>query len=236
MKTSFRRLIATRYLLSKRKEAFISIITIISVIGVAVGVIVINVAMAIMTGFEFELRKKIVASDSHITVRKLKGGIGNWESIGKEIRRVKGVSDVSPFTYHQALLKTKLGTVGVLIRGVKKDTSTARQLMKSISGDLKEGLFSYSLAKNEPKSTANLAGMVIGRELSRTLSLHVGDKVTVISPMAGSSPLGLIPRFRRFVISGIYSSGLSGYESTLVYIDLGTAQEFFRLRNSITGF
>src|SRR3990167_8033539 len=106
MALAFARKIAIRYLFSRRKEAFISIITVISILGVAIGVMVINVTMAIMTGFEYELRQKIVDAESHIVVRALGGRISEWREVGEVIRKNPEVESVDAFTYSQALLRT----------------------------------------------------------------------------------------------------------------------------------
>ena len=105
--SAFSRLIALRYLWSKRSEAFITIITVISILGVAIGVMVLNIVMAIMTGFESELRDKIVGANSHILVKRVGGKIEGWHEARDKILKVPGVGSVSAFTYHQALLRTQ---------------------------------------------------------------------------------------------------------------------------------
>ena len=105
MSLSFSKKVAFRYLWSKRSEAFITIITVISVVGVAVGVMVLNIVMAVMTGFESELRDRIIGTNSHIIIRKFGSTLSDWENAVRQIRTVDGVKTVSAFTYNQALLR-----------------------------------------------------------------------------------------------------------------------------------
>lgn len=239
-KLSFAKQIALRYLWSKRSEAFITIITIISVIGVAVGVMVINIVMAVMTGFESELREKIVGTNSHIVIRHISGRIQNWEEAAKTAGAVPGVESVSPFTYHQALIKAGSGSTGVLIRGIKESTSAAAQLAKFLKDGQKiESLFNPpppdSDLSGAVEERGNLPGIVIGKELARSLGLFVGMPVSLLAPNVTSSPFGLMPKFRRFVVAGTYSSGLVEYESGLAYVPLQAAQNFFRTNGAVTG-
>ena len=117
---TFSKKIALRYLWSRRGEAFITILTIISILGVALGVMVLNITMAIMTGFESELKEKIIGANSHIVVRQVAGNIDGWEEVKKSLETIPEITSVSPFTYNQALLKVDNRSVGILIRGIKK--------------------------------------------------------------------------------------------------------------------
>lgn len=238
---TFSKKIALRYLWSRRSEAFITIITIISVLGVAIGVMVLNIVMAVMTGFEFELREKIIGANSHIVVRKLGGKIAHWEEVKDQIQSVDGVDSVSAFTYHQALLRTSASTTGLIVRGIEKGGSAAAQLGRYMEADQKvDSLFApppvdvVDVEGNE--DAVDLPGLVIGRELSRSLTLFVGDTVSLLSPNVASTPFGLVPKFRRFVIAGVYSSGLVEYESGLAYASIAEAQRFFKMGDSVSGF
>lgn len=238
---AFSKKIALRYLWSRRSEAFITIITFISILGVAIGVMVLNMVMAVMTGFETELREKIVGANSHIVVRNLGGNISEWKQMGEEISKVPGVTSVSPFTYNQALIKYEGRTSGLLIRGIHKDSAGAAQ----ISGYLKDDpealsrLFKpapVAIIDEEGKDAfAELPGILVGKELIRTLGLLPDTPVSILSPNVTSSPFGLLPKFKRFVVIGSYSSGLVEYESGLAYISLEEAQKFFKLGEAVTG-
>lgn len=235
----FSRKIAMRYLWSKRSEAFITIITIIAVLGVAIGVIVLNMTMAIMSGFEDELRKKIVGN-THVQVLRVGGVIRDWREVSKKVLEVPDVKTVSPFTQHQALLSMGGRARGLIIRGVEKDSVAAEELAGYLEAGFDiETLFSSQkidvFLSNGKKEVAELPALIIGRELAKTLSIFAGEPVSLLSPQVSSSPFGLVPRFKRFAVSGVYKSGMAGYEETLVYVGLETAQKFFRIGDTVTG-
>jgi len=237
----FSKKIALRYLWSRRSEAFISIITVISILGVAIGVMVLNIVMAVMTGFEFELREKIIGTNSHITVRKLGGKIESWQKARDLIKSIDGVESVSPFTYHQALIRSAGGSTGILVRGIEAGSSGADQLAKYLEGDQKiEVLFNpppvlvSSLDDSEEKES-KLPALIVGRELAKSSALFIGQPISLLSPQVGSTPFGLMPHFKRFVVAGTYSSGLVEYESGLAYTSLEEAQKFFRMGDAISG-
>lgn len=238
---AFSKKIALRYLWSRRSEAFISIITVISVIGVAIGVMVLNIVMAVMTGFEHELRAKIVGTDSHIVVSNRFGGrIEGWQGVVSEVSKVPGVSSASPFTYNQVLIRSDARSSGLLVRGIQQGTASAEQ----VSSYLGEG-GSLDPLFNPPSVTvinaqgeeeeANIPGILIGRSLARTLGVFVGTPISILSPQVTSTPFGLVPSFRRFVVAGTYSSGLVEYESGVAYVSLPEAQKFFGLGEGVTG-
>ncbi|MGA1191391.1 MAG: FtsX-like permease family protein [Bdellovibrionota bacterium] len=230
--------VAVRYLRTRRAEAFISILTLISTIALAIGVSVLIVVMSIMNGFEYELKNKLLGANAHITVRPVTGMLSGWQEIRAAIAKVSGVQSVAPFTYHQALLQLDKRSSGVLIRGIQESDSSGAELQSKLvarqHGTKTTKLFGdYD---EQAEGGEALPGLIIGRELAESYGVTVGDTVTVLSPQVQSSPFGLMPRFRRFQITGIYSSGLVEYESTLVYADLAVVQRFFRLGSAIQGF
>ncbi len=242
----FSLMVALRYLWSKRSEAFITIITVISVLGVAVGVMVLNMTMAIMTGFQTELKTRVVGANSHILVWGTSGRIDDWSQIAERIRGVAGVQSVSAFTQNQALLKSERGlgnteAVGVLIRGVQENSAAAEQVRAymGLSKGEKLPLFDPpAIEVTNPlgqEESVVLPALVVGRQLQRSLGVITGVPVSVLSPQTGASPFGLMPRFKRFVIAGIYQSGLSEFESGLAYASLTDAQRFFSMGDAVSG-
>jgi lipoprotein-releasing system permease protein len=238
---AFSRKIALRYLWSKRSEAFISIITVISVIGVAIGVMVLNIVMSVMTGFEHELREKIVGTDSHIVINSSSGvGIFGWKEVADKIKGVSGVASVSPFTYHQVLVRSDSRASGLLIRGIEKGSASAEQVARylparrSLDSLFNPAPIKVQLASGE-ETEASLPGILVGRSLAQTLGVFVGTPVSVLAPQVTSTPFGLVPSFRRFVVVGSYSSGLVEYESGIAYVSLEEAQKFFDMQGGVTG-
>ncbi len=238
---AFSRKIALRYLWSRRAEAFISIITYISVIGVAIGVMVLNIVMAVMTGFEHELREKIIGTESHIVLSsRIGGGIGEWKRVVEQVKGIPGVASVSPFTYNQALVRSESRASGLLVRGIEKGTASADQVAGYLrSSRVLDLLFdpppiTVSLATGE-ESEAQLPGILVGGALANSLGLYAGTPVSILSPQVSSTPFGLVPSFRRFVVVGTYSSGLTEYESGVAYVPLGDAQKFFGMGDTVSG-
>jgi lipoprotein-releasing system permease protein len=234
--------VALRYLWSRRGEAGITIITIISIVGVAIGVVTLNMVMAVMTGFQTELKEKILGADAHITVRHFAGNINDWKKLQPVIARAPGVESVSAYTYQQALIQTKLGASGLIVRGIESRSSAATQLQTYMPQNTSlDGLFTPLIEEvidpvtNEPRTVA-MPGIVIGKELAKNLDLHVGSVVTLLTPQTTSTPFGLTPRFKRFRVVAIYASGLIEYESGLAYIAMNEAQSFFRMEEKITAF
>jgi lipoprotein-releasing system permease protein len=201
---------------------------------------VLNIVMAVMTGFEHELREKIVGTDSHVVVQKAGGRIDHWRDVSSQVRAVGGVASVSPFTYHQVLVRTETRSSGLLLRGVEQDTASAEQVKRYLKSteDLSR-LFNppslrVELASGE-ESEARLPGIVVGHALSRTLGLYEGVPVSILSPQVTSTPFGLVPSFRRFLVVGVYSSGLVEYENGVAYVSLEEAQKFFGMNDAVSG-
>lgn len=237
----FSKKIALRYLWSKRSEAFISIITVISIIGVAIGVMVLNIVMAVMTGFEHELREKIVGTDSHIVINNRTGGrIDGWQGVVAEISKVPEVLSVSPFTYNQVLIRSESRSAGLLIRGIQQNSASAEQV-KSYLGPKQslDTLFTPPsitvLMASGEENEATIPGILIGKSLAHSLGVFAGTPVSILSPQVSSTPFGLVPSFRRFVVVGTYSSGLVEYENGVAYVALEEAQRFFGMNDSVTG-
>jgi lipoprotein-releasing system permease protein len=211
------------------------------VLGVAIGVMVLNIVMAVMTGFESELKSKLTDTNSHIIVRSIGGKISNWQNLSSSISEVEGVESISPVLQQQALFRTASKSSGIIVRGIDPTSSSAQQIRDYIKTALPEvDVFSQIELDKKVEGASDLPdsisvpGMVIGLELARQFALSVGDMVSVLTPQVASSPFGLVPRFRRFVVSGIYSSGLVEYESGLVYVGLPEAQRFFNFGDAVS--
>lgn len=240
MAGGFERFIAFRYLRSKRKEVFISIISIISILGVAISVMVLDIVLAVMTGFEAELREKLVGANAHVVVRRLGGHIEEWAPLREQILGVPGVVAAFPYTYNQAMITSPSGARGIIIHGVSEFPEAKAKVAQYLeAGSDIEALFSHpEIEIMRPDGTPDivrLPPLIVGRELRRKLGLPLGEPVTLFSPEMSSSPQGLIPKQRRFAIIGAYSSGLVEYESALAYTSLRDAQTFFGLGEEVTG-
>ena len=233
---SFEFLISLRYLRAKRKQVFVSIITFISMAGIFLGVAALIIVLAVMNGFENDLRNKILGINSHIVLMLYSGPMKDYQNVMKEVEEVKGVVAATPFVFSQAMLRSEGRTSGVVLRGISVDTA-----FKVINlGKMHEGSIDYlSGKKREARlpsgDTTMLPGIVIGKELAKHLGLSLFDPVDIISPMGISTPMGMVPKMKKFTVVGIFDSGFYEYDSTLAYISLRDCQEFLNLDDRVTG-
>lgn len=227
----FELFIGLRYLKAKRKSTFISIITFISTAGVTLGVMALIVVLAVMTGFEADLKEKILGTNAHIVVIRNGAPMENYRSTMDKLKGFKGVEAATPFIYNQVMLSSGKNVSGVVLRGI--DVATDRQVTR-LSKSVVEG----SVERLEPEmgqGTDTTPGLLVGKELAKHLNLFLGDKVNVISPMGNITPLGMMPRMKAFKVVGIFNTGMFEYDSTLAYVSIGQAQSFFDLGDTVTG-
>lgn len=223
--------IGLRYLKAKRKSTFISIITFISTAGVTLGVMALIVVLAVMTGFEEDLKEKILGTNAHIVVVRNGGPMDDYHQVMEKLARFKGVIAATPFIYNQVMLSSGKNVSGVVLRGI--DVRSDR-LVTNLSHSVVEGNID-DLEPTMGKGSVALPGLLIGKELAKHLNLFVGDKVNVISPMGNITPLGMMPKMKPFRVAGIFNTGMFEYDSTLAYISLDQAQAFFDLGDTVTG-
>ncbi|MRR33855.1 lipoprotein-releasing ABC transporter permease subunit [bacterium] len=226
-------LIGLRYLRAKRKSTFISIITFISTAGVALGVMALIVVLAVMTGFEEDLKEKILGTNAHVVVLKNSGEIVDYSPVMEKLKRVHGVVAATPFIYSQVMLSTGTNVSGVVLRGIEPETDVqVTNVGKSlVAGSLADLKTSPGSSSGEPA----LPGVIIGKELAKNLNLMVGDSVNVVSPLGNITPFGMVPKMKRFRVAGLFNTGMFEYDSTLAYIGLHDAQEFLSLGKAVTG-
>jgi len=215
--------IAKRYLTAKRKQAFISVITFISVLGISIGVMALIIAIALITGFHNDVQDKILGSTAHLMVSDLTGeGIENYPDLIKEIEAVQGVIVASPVIYDKVLIKGPYKSDGALLRGV--DFVLEKESSKWLD-EMEQGLI--------PNPDALKPGVVLGRELAYNIGAGVGDSVNVFTSASRLSPMGMIPKMREFEVTGIFKTGLYEFDSTSALINLKTAQKIFSLDNKV---
>jgi len=240
MKKSFELFVARRYLTAKGKDAFLSVITLISVGGVAVGVMALVVVISVMNGFEINLREKILGTTAHITVLHVgREGITDYPTVAAEVERVEGVEAVAPFVFVEGILSSKHDSIGAVIRGV--DMASHRDI-STIEDKIVEGTMDFDVAKKshlEPKLGGYVPpddGIVLGIELARNLGVDLNDTVTLISPQVIWNPLAPVPpKMKNFRVVGIFDVGMYEFDSSLAYIDLETAQEFLAIPRKVNG-
>ena len=227
----FELFIGLRYLKAKRKATFISIITIISTAGVTLGVMALIVVLAVMTGFEEDLKEKILGTNAHIVVIRNGAPMEDYRSVIEKLKTFKGVQAATPFIYNQVMLSSGKNVSGVVLRGI--DVATDRQVTR-LSKSVVEGSID-GLDPKMGKGSDTTPGLMVGKELAKHLNLSLGDKINVISPMGNITPLGMMPRMKPFKVTGIFNTGMFEYDSTLAYVSIGQAQRFFDLGDTVTG-
>jgi lipoprotein-releasing system permease protein len=231
--------LSLRYLKAKRQQLFISLITWISIGGVAVGVMALIVVLAVMSGFEDHLKQKIVGTNAHVVVLQLGSHrLENYGTVLERVREAPHVGAVTPFVYNQVMLSSRANVTGVVIRGIDPEreqsvTDLARNIREGGLARLSEEVARASSAEEEVPSRS--PGIVIGRELAKNLNAFLGDEVTVVSPIGTITPAGMMPKYRRFEVVGIFDSGMFEYDTSLAFISLPTAQRFFNLGDAVTG-
>jgi lipoprotein-releasing system permease protein len=224
---TFELFLSLRYLRAKRKQAFISVITVISVLGVMVGVMALVVVLSVMNGFRADLMSKILGVNSHILVLKYGGVFADYEKIAERVAKVNGVVATTPFIYAQVMINNSGNVSGAVLRGV--DPRNVAGVM-GFGKMIRDG----SLASLE-EDAAGFPPIIVGRELSRQIGAGPGDIVTLLSPEGRLTPLGRSPNTRRYRVVGIFDSGMYEYDASMVFVSLKEAQDFLALGDLVTG-
>lgn len=216
-------LVAIRYLKAKRKQAVISLITVISIVGVAAGVAALIIALAINAGFRDDLQKRLLGAQAHVSIlRKDRAvGISDYIKITREVEQVPGVVDAAPAVYQKALMYSQGQANGVIIKGIIPEMEKPLSALSSnmVDGSLKD--FGDD-------------SVILGKELAKTLGTFHGDRVKVVSIETSLTPLGPAPRSRALKVTGMFESGLYDLDSTWAYVPLSIAQRLFGLNDVVS--
>ncbi len=257
------------------KSGFLTVISVLSIVGVALSALALCVVVAVMGGFGADLKRKILGNNAHVRLESKKvGGFTNWHDLADELRLVPGVKAVTPVAGGESMASSASNTAGVLLRGV--DTETIGTVIDLLA-NIEVGKFKYledtkrlaNLPASEPigigpggevylkgpdlksytskldseldpavKDAVNdvdeFPGIVIGRELAKSLHVYVGDEITLVSPIGDLGPMGLMPKSRRFRIAAIFYSGMYEYDASQAYVKLDEGQDFLDLKQNIT--
>ena len=209
--------IAVRYLLARRKQAFISLISVISTVGLSVGVMATIVALALMTGLQQEMRDRILGSSAHVYVWKLgDGGYQDYQQEARVMTALPGVSSATPSIIGKALASSRHGEAFLTIKGI--DPALEAEVSEVASSVTHGSLSNLSIA------TGTSPGIVIGEGVAQDLSAFVGDEITLVTLNGALSPMGMIPRRRRFEVVGIFRLGLYEYDKTFGFVTLAAAK------------
>jgi lipoprotein-releasing system permease protein len=242
-------------LYGSKKSRAINFITNISIVGVTLGVMALIIVLSIMNGFEEDLKKALIGANAHLTLSSFSQGgeqkILYDEKTIQNIKQAIPTKHISPYSLDQALVSSKSKVHGILLKGIDINTEISGAVLqdlikkKSKSGALKISKAEFAnimqdlaLQKrtNEEGDEENIAGIIIGSRLANTLNLKKGDSLTVLTTQQKISPFGVIPQKRKFVISGFFVSGLSGYDEVFTLIDLKEAKKLFGRDDYINGY
>jgi len=240
--------IAKRYLFSPRSDRSISVITWISIGGVALGVVALIVSTSVMNGFRANLRDAVTGSLPHITVFSWDDSMVNYYDLEKRLLNHPKIEGVSPYIFKQTLLAGRKQPKGALLRGIDPETESN---VTNIESFLREEVYGVTPSSEEQKLISrkllkrlshleagkmNLKdGVILGAKLAKQLEVEVGDFVKLVSSENRMTPIGDIPRIKRLKVIGIFESGISGYDEVLAFIDYRLLQKIYLMKNEITG-
>ena len=218
----FEWMIALRYLRARRKEGFVSVISVISLIGIALGVATLIIVMSVMNGFRHELLSRILGLNGHVVVQSLSGPLTDYEGLAAKLRSVSGVTRATPVVDGQVMASANGINSGALVRGITRD-------------DLRQ--FTTVSTKLSPGALARFQGgdsVIVGYRLAQKLGLLPGMNITLIAPEGNVTPFGTTPRVKTYSIAGTFNIGMSEYDATFIFMPLEEAQLYFNMNGSVS--
>lgn len=217
--------IGLRYTRAKRRNHFISFISLMSMLGIALGVLVLITVLSVMNGFDREIKKRVFSMVPPVTISTRANFISNWQDVENLVKKNPNVLEVAPFVSGQVLLTHEGSVQPALLNGIEpaNEKNITELSHKMVQGNLDQ-------------LTSDSFGVILGEELADRLNASIGDKVTVLTPQVSLTPAGVIPRFKRFNVIGIFRAGTGfGFDSNLAYINLNDGQKLMQLGGSVTG-
>ena len=222
--------IGARYLRARRKQAFISLITILSTAGVAVGVMALIVVIAVMAGAQSEFRSRILGVQSHAVLMRYGGEFSEYPQVMEQIRQDENIVAARPFILTQVMLRSPSGLSGAVLKGVDRPTD----LERGIEG-IGEAMDILYASASETAPAGGIAPVVLGRELGRKLGVVRGDTLYVISFRGVVSPMGHVPSMKRFRVAGFFESGMYQFDEAYAFVRLTDAQRILKLGDTVSG-
>lgn len=216
--------IGLRYLRAKRHNHFISFISLTSVLGIALGIVVIITVLSVMNGFQTEVRDRMLRMTAHGNILELDGTLDDWQHAAQAIAHVEQIAGVAPYIEAQSMVVKGSQVTGVQLSGVQPSIETE-------VSDIDE----FMLDSDLDVLQAGQFKVLLGSELANYLAATVGDKVTIIAPETSVTPAGIIPKMRRFTVAGIYEIGMNQFDRNTAIIHIQDAQKLFRYQDKVTG-
>jgi lipoprotein-releasing system permease protein len=216
--------IGLRYTRAKRRNHFISFISMISMLGIGLGVMALIVVLSVMNGFQKEIRARILGITPHLQITTESGQLNDWPHALEILENNPEVRAAAPYVNGQGMVSLNGSVEGVMVRGILPD---AEQRLIALGDKMKHG------ALNDLR--AGTFGIVLGVDLARALGAHIGDNVLLITPQGQFTPAGMMPRLKQFHVVGIFEIGMSPYDNALALINLEDAQKLFRMGDNVSG-
>ncbi len=216
--------IGLRYTRAKRRNGFVSFIALISMLGIALGVAALIVVLSVMNGFGKELRERTLGMTAHATISGQDGTLQDWQSLRQRVASHPSVLESAPFTQNEAMLSNRNRVSGAIIRGILPD-------MEPLVSEIGDKMISGQLANLKPGEF----NIILGRELANAMGVYEGDKITVITPQANVTPVGVMPRLRRFTVSGVFEAGMHQFDRSMAIMHIEDAQKLFSMNDRVEG-
>lgn len=216
--------VGLRYTRAKRNNHFISFISLISMLGITLGIVALVVVLSVMNGFHKEIQERILGMASHATIQGVDGTLGDWQEVLKQVEQHPGVVGAAPFVELQAMLTNGQDVSGALLRGIRPD-------LEDRVADIRNQVTRGSMEDLQPGSF----NILLGRELAYALGVGVGDKVTLVTPQVSVTPVGVTPRLKRFTVSGLFQVGMAEYDRNTAFINIEDAARLLQMDAGVTG-
>ncbi len=216
--------IGLRYTRAKRRNHFISFISLISMLGIMLGITALIVVLSVMNGFHKEIRDRILSMASHATLSDPYGGMADWQPLLEQVRAHPDVVGAAPFVEVQAMLVGGSNVSGALVRGILPEEEDQ---VADLRRDMAEGSVDDLVAGD--------FHIILGRDLASYLGVGVGDKVTVVTPQVSATPVGIMPRLKRFTVSGLFAVGMADYDRNAAFIQMQDAAKLMTLGEKVSG-
>lgn len=231
--------VGMRYLRARRREAFVSLIALIAGGGVAIGVMTLCIVLAVMTGFEEDLRERILGFNPQIVVLSHGGMLRDADSTEQIVASTEGVAKAAPFVYGQAMVSSQDAVSGAVVRGVEPDriddvVEVRRHVIRGTADELGDKMPVRRFIDGEIEQI-EVPQVLLGFELARSLGVDVGDWINLMSPLGSATAVGMVPRVKRYAVGGVFDSGMYDYDSSILYMSITDAQKFFKMEDAVSG-
>ncbi len=220
----FELFVGMRYTRAKRRNHFISFISLTSMVGIGLGVAALIVVLSVMNGFQEELRSRILGVASHLQITGPNNNLSDWSGLANKVHTVRHIDGAAPYIMAQGMLSNGQAVQGAIVRGVLPDAETqvsdlGLKMRAGQLGDLKPGEF----------------GIVLGAELAQSLGVILGDKVVLMAPQGQFTPTGVVPRIKQFTVVGLFQIGMYEYDAGMALIHIDDAAKLYRMGDQVSG-